>query len=274
LTKVLWQGLRKEILHSISNQSYSNFDTLVSEARLAEQRFGSIKDKSLFNVEEDQASGISKEAEIMQKQEDELNLLRQKIKMHETFKSPNTSTSSSTIECYQCGKRGHMRRECPRNMQKGFGQAQSSYSGHPRMTSDFRNNDFTSPRPSYDNYQPRYQPRPDRYLEWKRMQNQQRPRFSPALQPLRWSGRKNNRDPRTRQWMVKNRARFNVRNRQRRKLYNLEDASFEELDEEDQCMLILEDDFTEEERFVYFQEVEHEMAALIHVLENDEETKN
>jgi spore maturation protein CgeB len=69
-------------------------------------------------------------------------------------------------------------------------------------------------------------------------------------------------------------SRFNVRNRQRRKLYNLEDASFEELDEEDQCMLILEDDFTEEEKFVYFQEVEHEMAALIHVLENDEETKN
>ena len=67
----------------------------------------------------------------------------------------------------------------------------------------------------------------------------------------------NPRDPTTRKWMVRSRAKFNVANKKRKQLYNIDVDPETEPDTQEELMLChLENEFTQIELGQYHAEVE------------------
>jgi hypothetical protein len=227
------QGLRPEVQMRLNSRKYENLHDIIQEAEAAEWMKDSMSSGILHHI-------------------DEVNLLtpnfvKKAYKTGENAGATGYSRFSRSApdkkeeprRCFACGSDGHFIAECPQKNR--------------------RNNPIKSLE-RYASYQRR---KPNN----QRFRKQFPDRINKLIRPLSRRGIPSDKqNPKTRQWMVKNRARWNVRRRQFQKVFHIdiEDGlEMSDLEDEDQFLFMLEDQLDDPEEFeVYYQEVENETDQL------------
>jgi hypothetical protein len=252
LTRYFLAGLRREIQDRLPVDEYSSFPALVEAAKKSEWMVTSI-----------QSGMLRGNVHHLGNDEGEVHAIRGKGN-----KGPEKGIGGGNAKgpCYECNEMGHIKKFCPKLRLQGS-QRSSTF-----MT-------FNRPKRFSENRSR------GKFMNTK---NGRRVRIpEPIFKKIRidrfGQRRKTPRNPNTRQWMVRNRARYEARKRYERQLYTLEGEEYDEnanneISEEEEILFNLEGMMSEEEREDYAQEVEEVLEQLENELEQiqeeEEESKN
>ena len=269
LVKVVLQGLRPDIHIRLPAEQYVDFDVLVANAKKAEWM---AKSGQQFATIHHLATAESKN----ESKTEDVNLLRQRKNFGKSrnFVSKNEQKSDQPYDrkrnpCFECGQLGHWKGDpvCPKFRAQ---EANAMTTQPPRIYRDrhyhwLKKQQGAQMTPR--NYQGNQRHRlPERIYR----------KYAPLPLP---PNPNNRRDPVTRNWIVRNRARYNMRKRQMKRLYHLDDdyegnIDFSELDPLDNWMFRLESEIANEDSQAELEMYHLEVAAEGDMLEKEEEGKN